>query len=149
MKKIIMLFCMAIGLFATSAFAQEVRGVETRRADYAGDEYYTLYCYGRNYDHEDGKSNLYIGFEFKNLNSISVSVTIEVYLKGGNKDGSDKLIDTKDIVLKNNETYIHKYPKIRKYQGVPDYSGDNDYRAMRGRAEAEKYYVKYKAYKLQ
>ena len=145
MKKTIMLFCMAVGLFATNAFAQEVRGVETRRADYAGDEYYTLYCYGRNYNHEDGKSNLYIGFEFKNLNSISVSVTIEVYLKG---NGGDKLIDTKDIVLKTHETYIHKFPKIKKYQGTPDNAGDNVYRAAEGRREAEKYYVKYKAYKL-
>ena len=55
----------------------------------------------------------------------------------------------KEIVLKSKESYIHKYPKIRKYQGVPDNSGDMTYRESRGRAEAEKYYVTYKAYKLQ
>lgn len=127
----------------TNVFAQEVRGVETRRADYEG-EYYTLYRWGRNYDPEDGSSNKYIGFEFTNLNSIPVSVTIEVYSKGN----PDKMIDTKEIVLKSKESYIHKYPKIRKYQGVPDKSGDMDYRESKGRAEAEKYYVTYKAYKL-
>ena len=143
-----MIFCMAISLFATNMLAQEVRGIETKRVVYTGEEY-KLYVDTRWGSREEGKSDKYFGFELTNQNSISVSVTIEVYKKGN----PDKMIEMKEIVLKSKECYVQKYPSIQKYQGEPynegDYTSRMAYRESRGRSEAEQYYVKYKAYKLQ
>lgn len=148
---------MAMSLFATSALAQEVRGVETRRAVYEGDSY-VLYYFTVRGDHERilGTKNEYLGFEFTNKNSISVSVTIEVYEK---RSSGDILIDTKDIVLKRGESYIHKKPVLKRYEtysisGIPHYDDETNSEIWKGVAEygeerANKYYVKYKAYKLQ
>lgn len=152
-----------MGIFTTCVFAQEVRGIETRRAIYIGEKYELNYSYNyRSYDF--GSSVEYYGFEFTNLNSISVSVTIEVYEKGN----PDKMIDTKEIVLKSQEKYIHKYPILRKFIHRSDYSyktgdcwgndvfssSDNDAERWkkaneRGQYNANNFYVKYKAFKLQ
>ena len=124
------------------ALAQEVRGVETKRTIYHGESYevyHTAYSGNRRIDSEQTE---YIGFMFTNLNSISVSVSIEVYRKDNNQ-----LIDTKDIVLKPNESYVHKYPELTLYRR--DIGNDMEYAKKLGQAEAERYYVKYKAYKLQ
>ena len=146
MKKAILMFCMAMSLFATNVVAQEVRGVETRIALYNGESYDLMYE-GRNYDYKFAESTEYYGFEFKNLNSISVSVAIEVYKKGN----PDKMIDTKEIVLKSKESYIHKYPIIPKYQGKIGYQEDRNKEklAISGSYVKANYYVKYKAFKLQ
>lgn len=155
MKKALFIISVVMSLFTNVAFAQEVRGVETRLATYEGEEYELKYE-GSSSTYVFGHSSLYLGFEFKNLNSIPVSVSVEIYIKG---EENDKLIDTKEIVLKSNESYICKYPTLKKYSDKysPLYyvasSSDSDSEkwkkcAAKGNDEANKYYVKYKAYKL-
>lgn len=142
---------MLMTLFATNMFAQEVRGVETRRVIYERQESYQVV--GCTMQDKLGESTEYYGFEFKNLNTISVSVTIEIYRKGD----SDKLIDTKDIVLNSNESYIHKYPVVKRYEWTGWVCNEYDSRDVKWKklAEAGKshfestYYAKYKAFKLQ
>ena len=72
MKKAFLMFCMAMSLFATNAFAQlqEVRGVETRRVEYTGNFY-------QNGKIHTANTTMY-GWEFHNANSIKVSVDIEL-----------------------------------------------------------------------
>lgn len=132
MKKAILMFCMAMSLFATNAFAQmqEVRGVETRKVIYDGPEYE---CgYGRT-----EYSTKYIGFEFHNSNSIKVSVDIEIYKAGYN--GKETLLTTKSITLKPNETYTYKQENNDAYR-------KKGYQVDTGAAEY--YIVRYKAYKV-
>lgn len=132
MKKAILMFCMAMSLFATNAFAQmqEVRGVETRRVIYDGPQYKP--CYNCGY------STKYYGFEFHNSNSIKVSVDIEIYREA---DGKEILVATKSITLKPDETYTYKQENDAAYQ--------KDMICISGCGAAEYYIVKYKAYKLQ
>lgn len=158
MRKTIAILSILMCFASMKMFAQEVRGVETKRAVYNGESYELHYThYGRinDVDYTFGTSTEYYGFEFTNLNSIAVSVSIEVYNKSGN------LIDTKEIVLKSQESYIHKYPVIQKY--YDRYPGttynvvneeDSDAEKWskcqaEGKNKANEYYVKYKAYKLQ
>ena len=125
------MFCMAMSLFATSAFAQlqEVRGIETRRVEYDGPSY-KAFCGPSDY------STKYYGWEFHNLNSIKVSVDIELWVNYG----LDKVkVATKTIVLKPNEKYIFKQEDIsalKKHELNINYT-------------IEDYYIEYKAYKLQ
>lgn len=132
MKKVLLIVCLTLSMFAISAFAQEVRGIETRRVTYEGPQY-----------EEDGRwYTTYYGFEFHNLNSIKVSVDIELYKR--NKYEPDKLIDTKSIVLNLDETYVYKREgdcTFRKGTHPDGISICWDY--------IQDYYVKYKAYKLQ
>lgn len=145
MKKTFFIFCIAMSLFAVSVFAQEVRGVETRVAVYYGVEYE----YGdQSYDgfKPQGRSNEYYGFEFKNRNSISVSVTIKIY-----KDDGRSLVSQKEVVLGPNESYIMKKPEIKKYN-TRSYQGDinlGQATAENGRKLAQSYIMEYKAFKLQ
>ena len=132
MKKVILMFCMAICLFATNAFAQmqEVRGVETRRVVYNGPEYSVGY----------NKYTEYYGFEFHNMNSVSVSVDIELYRRETDTDSwgnkkQDILIATKTIVLKPNEIYLYKRESDWTFRVC-----DNEI--------IDRYYVTYKAYKV-
>lgn len=121
---------MAMSLFATSAFAQlqEVRGIETRRVIYEGPMQEVI-GFGDN-----GSSNKYYGFEFKNMNSISVSVDIELWWDG-------EVLETKSITLKPKEKYILKFEN-RTVSLVEN----NKYHMS---DDISKYSVKYKAYKLQ
>jgi len=148
---------MAMGLFTTRAFAQEVRGVETRRAIYEGEIYKLEYSNSRGNLTEFGTSSEYYGFEFTNLNSIPVSVSIEVYSKGSD---SDRLIGTKEIVLESKEKYVYKDLTLKRYMEYYDsYHGSCRYAnsdtenwniaKKNGEYNANNYYVKYKAYKLQ
>lgn len=78
------------------------------------------------------------GYEFTNLNSISVSVEVELYHKEkvsshGYSDTYDYiLIGTKSFVLKSGESYVFK----KSEDGIDKYENSSYY------------YVKYKAYKL-
>lgn len=132
MKKAFLMFCMAMSLFATNAFAQlqEVRGIETRRVVYDGPRYE----YGISTSYYSTK---YYGFEFHNSNSIKVSVDIEIYRKA---DGKEILVATKSITLKPDETYTYKQENDSAYHkdGYCNVCGSAEY-----------YIVKYKAYKLQ
>ena len=71
MKKALIMFCMAMSLFATSAFAQlkEVRGVQTRSVQYTG------------YD-EDNRMVEKWGYELKNENNYDVWVELELKTTG-------------------------------------------------------------------
>lgn len=148
MKKIIMLFCMAIGLFSTSAFAQEVRGVETRLAEYVGDAY-KVTAYANEYSSyaTEYTETEYYGFELTNKNSIPVSVSVEIYER---TEKGDKLVATKDVVLTSGESYIMKQPKIIKYyNGTPYNTYTKSQLITFGKEHANYFYVKYKAFKLQ
>ena len=107
--------------------AQEVHGVESK-----------MVCiYNCNpdgtWDWWGGYNNIkrpYFGYEFTNLNSIPVSVEVELYY-GSSILGFD-LFSTKSFVLKSGESYIFMTSSC----GIDEYS------------EHKHYYVKYKAYKL-
>lgn len=148
MKQKLISLTVLLFISLTSVLAQEVRGVETKRSIYNGESYEVYVASARAYNIGRKHSNHteYIGFEFKNLNSISVSVSIEVYRKGTNQ-----LIDSKEIVLKPSESYIHKYPKLELYCSHKNlgYVNDLEEAEKYGKAEAENYYVKYRAFKLQ
>lgn len=145
---------MLMTLFAANLLAQEVRGIETRRVIYDGQESYPVV--GCTMQDILGESIEYYGFEFKNLNTIPVSVTIEIYRKG-DSDEPDKLIDIKDIVLTSKESYIHKYPVVQRYEWTSwvcdEYDSEEvkwEKRAKEGKLYFENtYYAKYKAFKLQ
>lgn len=152
MKKTLFILGIVMSLFTTKLSAQEVRGVETRLATYEGKEYELGYKNSRDNWIVFGRSSEYLGFEFTNLNSIPVSVSVEIYYKGEN---SDRLIDTKEIVLKNKESYICKYPTIQKYEynsyrnSYTKSDSENwEISAELGKSTANRYYTKYKAYKL-
>lgn len=135
MKKVILLFCMAMSLFATNVFAQmqEVRGVETRRVVYTGNHYYNGYVWCSN-------SEMY-GWEFHNANSIKVSVDIELYYT--DSKGVEHAVATKSVVLAPDEAYVLKQESndahCKKH-------GNTDYGSM---YNINSYNVRYKAYKLQ
>lgn len=155
MKKALFFLGIVMSLFTTQVSAQEVRGVETRLATYQGKEYELAYKNSRDKWIVFGHSSEYLGFEFTNLNSIPVSVSVEIYEKG---EKGDRLIDTKEIVLKSKESYICKYPTIQKYNYGTGWGTVTSYTysesenwekcAEEGKEEANKYYTKYKAYKL-
>lgn len=144
---------MAMGLFATKTFAQEVRGVETRLAEYEGDMY-SVYAYPHvnANDTREFSFSTYYGFELTNKNSIPVSVSVEVYRRD---EKEDRLVATKEIVLASGESYILKQPKLKKYN---DDSRPNHHSVSSpvksnlesyGKSYADYFYVRYKAYILQ
>ena len=141
MKKAFFIFCMAISLFATNAFAQmqEVRGIETRRVVYEGPRY----------NHYDSYYTSYYGFEFHNMNSVSVSVDIELYERESGTDSwgrpkTDELVTTKTVVLKPDETYILKQESNDSFRKAYHNDGTSI-----GSPDISWYYVTYKAYKIQ
>lgn len=119
---------------------QEVRGVETQRVIYHGESY--RYRDGNDFRAMPKESDEYYGFEFTNKNKISVSVSIEVYERGSIED---KICTTKEVILNSGESYILKQPLLYKYveSHVWPNSGEKN-----GRENADRFYVKYKAYKL-
>lgn len=134
MKKAFLMFCMAMSLFATNAFAQlqEVRGVETRRVEYTGNFY-------QNGKIHTANTTMY-GWEFHNANSIKVSVDIELCYT--DNKGEEVVAATKSITLKPDETYVLKKEDSWSHYKA-DKSGENH------ELYIKYYYVKYKAYKLQ
>lgn len=148
MKKALVFFCMAMSLFASNVFAQEVRGVSTRRVIYESDNQYDA--------DNGGKSGRYYGWEVTNNNSISISVDITLYQQGYEITSSNGLvtsvspsvIKTQSITLKSKESYIFKNEDMcatRVDRQCPYISGyDNA-----ARWEIKHYYIEYKAYKLQ
>lgn len=124
---------MIMCLFTTNAFAQEVRGIETRYVKAGATTEETCYCYE---SHSISKNvyDLY-NVEFTNYNSIPVSVTLELY-----ESGSESPHQTKDIILEPKESYVWKIKYKKSNQGLWDGCDCNTKRY---------YYVKYKAYKLQ
>lgn len=115
-------------------FAQnEVRGVETRLKVYNGSQY-------GYYGHY-----LWYGYAFTNMNSIPVSVDAELY-----RDTSygNRLVETKTFVLESQETYIWKFEYNDDFQCIEGANNKQDFPGARNNSYT-KYYVKYKAYKLE
>lgn len=126
MKKVF-LFLVATMMFAANVNAQEVHGVESKmvctyncnpngtwdRWEYGGEDKYPWFAY-----------------EFTNLNSIPVSVEVELYSTRNTNDF--RIIATKSFVLKSGESYVFKTNEKGIDEGLYQ----------------KYYYVKYKAYKL-
>lgn len=137
MKKVLLMFCLAISLIGPSAFAQEVRGCSTRRVVYEGPEYTELFS--------SKKSNKYYGWEIENNNSIKISVDITLYSQGGvysngytTVEEGKKTVKTQSIILKPGESYVFK--REEHCSTKVDY--DCDY-------PISSYFIEYKAYKIQ
>lgn len=143
-----MMFCLTMSLFASNVFAQEVRGVSTRRVIYESDNQYNA--------DNGGKSGRYYGWEVTNNNSISISVDISLYrvgyevlsYNGHTTSVPPAMIKTKSITLKPKESYIFKdedncATRIDKKCPYMEWY-DND-----ARWEIDHFYIEYKAYKLQ
>ncbi len=112
-----------------SAFAQEVRGIETRLVEYTGT------CYWSDGTVRYSNTTMY-GFEFHNANSIKVSVDIELHCTC-----YEFVVATKSIVLNPNETYVFKQERNEGFCKRHEVNSCSDV--------IGNYYVKYKAFKLQ
>lgn len=117
MAVLTILMCFA----STSVFAQEVRGIETRKVSYVKYNQYN-------------SAETWWGYEFHNANSISVSVDIELYRRP-NINEPERLVYTKTIVLKPDEKYVFKNESDVHFRIEDDFHNW--------------YFIKYKAYKLQ
>ena len=142
MAVLTVLMCVA----STNAFAQEVRGVETKRiVYYDGSDYeYSYYrkTHYTDYQSTDAYSSKYYGWEFTNRNSCSVSVDISMVKIGG------VIVKTKSVVLAPRETYVFKNEGINatRYDMNP---ANNSYYKSHSENAIDDYYVDYKAFKLQ
>ena len=123
MKKNLFLLLIAI-CYVICTNAQEVHGVESKMVC-------THNCNPNGSWDNWGRSNTpWFSFEFTNMNSIPVSVEVELYDTYGS---TPQLISTKSFVLQKGESYIWKNSEAN---GVDEYKNH------------EYYFVKYKAYKL-
>lgn len=140
MKKVF-LFLVATMMFAANVNAQEVHGVESKMVctyDCNPNGKWDNWRNGGGYHYYP-----WFAYEFTNLNSIPVSVEVELYYDKEVKSSTEKnfvLVSTKSFVLKSGESYIFKTSE----KGI-DYYDNNDYSIKHNH---NAYYVKYKAYKL-
>ena len=149
MKRMFIFF--AVVLFATvNVLAQEVHGVEskmvcTHNCNPNGSwDNWGKYESGIGYQYQP-----WFSFEFTNMNSIPVSVEVELYhyecVKGfGTCDEYDYVLrGTKSLVLNSKESYVWKNGKEN---GIDKYNREIYERNPRPGHKG--YYVIYKAYKL-
>lgn len=136
MKKLFFILMAVMSFISIEAFAQEVRGVETRIVIYEGSEY------RRSYSSDTNIYDRWAAFEFTNLNSITVSVDATLHhTKAGVRS-------KKSFVLQPGESYRWKHEN--EYAPTNGYSGYNFRVYNDSTWERENYYyVEYKAYKLQ
>ena len=152
MKKLFFILMAVMSFISIEAFAQEVRGVETKVSIYYGPQY------------NGGRT--WAAYAFTNANTFPVFVDAELYRsKSGDHytyyvvagasvshviDRSfPMLISTKSFVLNPGETYLWKHEQ--EYDPSPIRQGE--YYSFQSGSEswgnADKYFVKYKAYKMQ
>lgn len=132
MKKNMIVFAIMLCLTSINVFAQEVRGIETRRVIYEGSDY--------------SCGNEYYGWELTNRNSCTVSLDITLSFQGG-VFGTDydvtsvppQIVKTQSILLNAGETYIFKR---EEHHSTRVKCNDSGY-------DISQYYIEYKAYKLQ
>ena len=132
MKKTMVLLTILMCFASMNVFAQEVRGIETRRVKYDGP------AYGYGWPTATNSSTKYYGWEFVNRNSCKVSVDITLY-SHATLNGKGQAVKTQSIILNSGEKYIFKreeHPSTRVDDQPSDYPISN-------------YYVEYKAFKLQ
>lgn len=133
----ILFLCFAFTIFASNLNAQEVHGVEITRKII------------KEVPHNNGYADLYFGYEITNMNSIPVSIEIELYHSTCRVDSytnsKEEVVETKNITLQSKESYLWEPTfKIRGYRrGEIQYSYGTDCRHW-----AENCYVRYKAYKI-
>ena len=136
MKKLFFILMVVMSFISIEAFAQEVRGVETRIVIYKGS------TYRRDFSSKD-IFDRWAAFEFTNLNSITVSVDATLHhTKAGVRS-------KKSFVLQPGETYRWKHEN--EYTMIDN---SNNYSSFKVYSNStwgfEKYYyVEYKAFKLQ
>ena len=131
MKKIMALLTGLMCFASANAFAQEVRGIETRRVIYEGPKY--------------SCGNQYYGWEFTNRNSCAVSVDATLFHNGGTYGNAyhtevipSTPVKTQSFVLNAGESYIfkregHYSTRVECNDGF----------------SIDEYRIEYKAYKLQ
>ncbi|MBR6746360.1 MAG: hypothetical protein IKL83_03170 [Muribaculaceae bacterium] len=155
MKRVCFIFMLFATLLPISAIAQEIRGVEIKTITYEGKDHNGDVCY-------------WAAFEFVNKNSIPVSVDAELFRsKPEDEDYSKqyrytssmpeqdishiypRLISAQSFVLQPGESYLWKHETESYYSSAlrsirfAFRSGKIYWR------DAQNYFVKYKAYKLQ
>lgn len=134
MRKIMAILSVLMCFASMNMFAQEVRGIETRRVIYDGPEYWA---------NDQEKSTKYYGWEFTNRNSITVSVDISLWcqpLSNGYATIPASVVKTQSIILKSGETYIFK--REDHCSTKVDAQDWCDYKISG-------YHIEYKAYKIQ
>ena len=144
MKKAFLIFFIAmISSIVSFGQLQEVKGIETKLTTYNGSEY-------RYYN---GSSDYYewFGYSFYNMNSIPVSVEVELHEVSKN---GDNVIDVKTFNLQSKEEYVLKFENRFEdhHRNYPfavyiDRKAPEATRYNAGYIECS-YYVKYKAYKI-
>lgn len=151
MKKLFFILMAVMSCVSIESFAQEVRGVETKVSIY----------YGPHYERRGDERRTWAAYAFTNANTFPVFVDAELYRSKSSDDnlvyiiaaavGSAQIIDhsfpmlisTKSFVLNPGETYLWKHEQ--EYDGER-YCFRSDSESWEN---ADKYFVKYKAYKLQ
>lgn len=137
MKKLFFILMAVMSFISIEAFAQEVRGVETRIVIYEGPTYEHILTYNKRY-----RYNRWAAFEFTNLNSITVSVDATLHhTEAGVRS-------KKSFVLQPGESYRWKHEKEYTTLNNGNYSVFKIYDDSTWRSERY-YYVEYKAFKLQ
>ena len=135
MKKLFFILMVVMSFISIEAFAQEVRGVETRIVIYKGS------TYRRDFISSKDIFDRWAAFEFTNLNSITVSVDATLHhTEAGVRS-------KKSFVLQPGESYRWKHEKECTALGP----NDTTFKAYDDRTwyHEQYYYVEYKAYKLQ
>lgn len=151
MKRICFIFTLLVFLLPICTIAQEIRGVEIKIITYKGDH--------------RGEVCHWAAFEFVNKNSIPVSVDAELfrskpeydkynqrYSSMPEQDNSHiypRLISAQSFILQPGESYLWKHETESYYSTILEsvkyaFRSGPDYWS-----EAQYYFVKYKAYKLQ
>ena len=157
MKRIYFIFMLLGSLISMNTTAQEIRGVETTIVTYEGKNHEGVECY-------------WAAFEFVNKNSISVSVDAELFRSKPNEETYERqysyagtvpkqdnshiyprLISAKSFVLQPGESYLWKHETEQYYSKTGrDEKCTNAFISRKEYwPDAQNYFVKYKAYKLQ
>jgi len=129
-----MFLILTVMLCATvCVIAQEVHGVETRMVCTSDCNPNGSWDGWGKYTYSSYEHMPWFSYEFTNMNSIPVSVEVELYNKKIYNNKTEYiLIATKSFVLESRESYIFKTHE----EGIDWYERHDEY------------YVKYKAYKL-
>lgn len=147
MKKLFFILMAVMSFISIEAFAQEVRGVETKVSIYDGSKYDGGYTWA--------------AYAFTNANTFPVFVDAELYRSKSSDrwmyrqavsnaglthiidQSFPKLISTKSFVLNPGETYLWKHEQEYDGERYCFQSGSESW------GNADNYFVKYKAYKMQ
>lgn len=146
MKKFFICLVVMLGFATTDLFAQsEVRGVETKLVIYDGPEYKTWVSNG--YRSIERIYTEWFGFSFQNMNSIPVSIDVELCYLDDYNNNRRRVVQRKSFVLNSQESYIWKFEDNTDFEVY--YDGYEKTKPRRGSDSSYTYFVDYKAYKLE